>query len=64
MQILDEAKQPRRSLIGTPEQIAEDIRAYAQLGDSHMVFNFRTIHMSEAVEAVERFATQVRPLLS
>ena len=64
MQILDEAKQPHRSLIGTPEQIAEDIRAYAELGVSHLVFNFRTIHPSEALETVERFATQVRPLLS
>lgn len=64
LQILDEAKQPRRALIGTPEQIAEDIRAYQELGVSHFVFNFRTIHPSEAVETVERFATQVRPLLS
>lgn len=64
LQILDEAKEPHRALIGTPEQIAEDLRAYQDLGVSHCVFNFRTIHTSEAVETVERFATQVRPLLS
>ena len=64
LQIVDEAKQPHRPLIGTPEQIAEDIREYQQLGVSHLVFNFRTSHMSEAVETVERFATEVRPLVA
>ncbi len=64
LQILDEAKEPHRPLIGMPEQIAEDIREYQRLGVSHLVFNFRTSYISEAVETVERFATEVRPLVA
>ncbi len=62
MQILDRAD-AHRPLIGTPEQIAADIREYQRLGVSHLVFAFRTSTMAETVETVERFATQVRPLL-
>jgi alkanesulfonate monooxygenase SsuD/methylene tetrahydromethanopterin reductase-like flavin-dependent oxidoreductase (luciferase family) len=62
MQIIDRAD-THRPLIGTPEQIAEDIRAYQKLGVSHLVFAFRTSALTETLDTVERFATQVRPLL-
>jgi probable F420-dependent oxidoreductase len=64
MQILDRGTDSRRPLIGTPEQVAEDIHAYQQLGVTHLVFSFRTRALSEALETIERFATQVRPLVS
>lgn len=64
MQILDRSAEPRRPLIGTPEQIAEDIRDYQKLGVRHLVFSFRTRNLSEILDTIERFATQVRPLVS
>jgi len=64
IQILNQKADSRRPLVGTPEQIAEDIRAYQRLGVSHMLFSFRTRSVAEATETVERFATQVRPLVS
>lgn len=62
MQILDRAD-AHRPLIGAPEQIAEDIREYQRLGVSHLVFAFRTSTLTETLETIERFATQIRPLL-
>lgn len=64
MQILTQTTDSHRPLVGTPEQIAEDIRVYQRLGVKHLVFSFRTRNVAEAVETVERFATQVRPLVS
>ena len=64
MQILDRpAGGPRRALIGTPEQVAEDIHAYAQVGVSHLVLGFRTTDGQEMLQQVERFAAEVRPRL-
>jgi alkanesulfonate monooxygenase SsuD/methylene tetrahydromethanopterin reductase-like flavin-dependent oxidoreductase (luciferase family) len=64
MQILDRpAESPRRALIGTAEQVAEDIRAYAQVGVSHLVCGFRTTNGQEMLQQVERFAAEVRPLV-
>jgi probable F420-dependent oxidoreductase len=62
MQIIDRAD-AHRPLIGTPEQIADDIRVYQKLGVSHLVFAFRSSTAAEAVETIERFATQIRPLV-
>ena len=64
MQILEKSAQTRRTLIGSPEEIAEDIRQYQKLGVSHLVFAFRTRKTEEVIEAIERFATRVRPLVA
>ncbi len=63
MEILPQSSSPRRPLIGTPEELAEDIRQYQRLGVSHLVFAFRRRRPEEAVETIERFATEVRPLV-
>jgi probable F420-dependent oxidoreductase len=65
MQILDRpAEGPRRALIGTPEQVAEDIRSYETVGVSHLVLGFRTTNGQEMLQQVERFAAEVRPQLA
>ena len=65
MQILDRpAGGPRRALIGTPEQVAEDIRSYKEVGVSHLVLGFRTTNGQEMLQQVERFAAEVRPQLA
>lgn len=64
LQILDApADGPRRPLIGSAEQVAEDIRAYEGLGVGHLVFGFRTTDGQEMLQQVERFAAEVRPRL-
>ena len=64
MQILDRtADGPRRALIGTAEQVAEDLRAYEQVGVNHVVLGFRTTHGQEMLQQVERFAAEVKPQL-
>ena len=64
MQILDRpAAGPRRALIGTPEQVVEDIQSYEAVGVSHLVLGFRTTNGQEMLRQVERFAAEVRPQL-
>ena len=65
VQILDRpAEGLRRALIGTPEQVAEDIRSYETVGVSHLVLGFRTTNGQEMLQQVERFAAEVRPQLA
>jgi probable F420-dependent oxidoreductase len=65
LQILDRPSgASRRALIGNAEEVAEDIRAYEQVGVSHLVFGFRTTRGEEMLQQVERFAAEVKPLLS
>jgi probable F420-dependent oxidoreductase len=65
LQILDRpAGDPRRPLIGSAEQVAEDIRAYERVGVSHLVFGFRTTDGQEMLRQVEKFAAEVRPRLA
>jgi probable F420-dependent oxidoreductase len=65
MHILDRpGKGSRRPLIGTAEQVAEDIRAYEQVGVSHLVLGFRTTDGQEMLRQAERFAAEVRPQLA
>jgi probable F420-dependent oxidoreductase len=49
----------RRPFAGTTEQIAGDIREYADLGVSEFVFDFRSENMAESLERMERFAGTV-----
>jgi probable F420-dependent oxidoreductase len=51
----------RRPFSGTTEQIAGDIAAYADLGVSELIFDFRSEHLAESLERMERFATTVIP---
>ena len=49
---------------GAPEQIAEDISAFAELGVQHLLFNFQRANLTETLEAMEHFAAEIRPLAS
>jgi probable F420-dependent oxidoreductase len=51
----------RRPFSGTTEQVAEDIRTYAGLGVSELIFDFRSDTLAESLERMERFATVIRP---
>lgn len=49
---------------GTAQQIADDIHGLAELGVEHLLFNFVRASLDETLAAIERFAEEVRPLLS
>ena len=49
---------------GTAEQVIADIRAYANAGVTHFVFDFTTQDLRLVLENLERFAREVRPKLA
>jgi probable F420-dependent oxidoreductase len=51
----------RQPLTGTPEQVADDIKAYADIGVRHFMFNFQSDTLEETLARMERFATMVSP---
>ena len=57
----------RRCFTGSPEQIAEDIKAWEELGTSYLMFGFHrnleTDSLAEILARMERFATKVMPLV-
>ena len=54
----------RRTLSGSPEQIAQDIRRYAEVGVEYFLFSYRSGSVTEVLESMEQFATEVRPLVA
>ena len=54
----------RRTLSGSPEQIAQDIRRYAEVGVDYFLFSYRSGSVTEVLESMEQFATEVRPLVA
>ncbi len=51
----------RRPLMGTPEQVTEDIIAYQKAGIHMVRFQFRTTHLGEELEIIERLAAEGAP---
>jgi len=50
----------RRPFSGSPAQLAEDIAAFARLGVSEIVFDFRSESLAESLERMESFAPVIR----
>jgi len=50
----------RRPFSGGPTQIAEDIAAFARLGVSEIVFDFRSESLTESLERMESFGPVIR----
>ena len=51
----------RRPFSGTAQQVAEDIAAFARLGVSELMFDFRSESLTESLERMERFAAEIKP---
>ena len=49
----------RRPFSGAGEQVAEDIRGFAETGVDDMTFRFERGSLEETLEAMERFAEEV-----
>jgi len=54
----------RALFTGTPQQVAEDVLAYREAGVSHFIFILSRESIQHAVGAMERFATEVKPLVA
>lgn len=54
----------RRPLTGTPQQIADDVKSYEELGVSNLMLGLQADTLDETFARVERFANKVKPLTS
>jgi alkanesulfonate monooxygenase SsuD/methylene tetrahydromethanopterin reductase-like flavin-dependent oxidoreductase (luciferase family) len=54
----------RRSFSGTPDEIAGDIRSFAAIGVHELIFDFRGNSIDASVAGLQRFASEVIPLVS
>jgi alkanesulfonate monooxygenase SsuD/methylene tetrahydromethanopterin reductase-like flavin-dependent oxidoreductase (luciferase family) len=50
----------RRPFSGSPGDIEDDIAAFAGLGVSEVIFDFRSERLAESLERMERFAPVIR----
>ena len=55
------AKPWENQAVGTPEQVAEKLRAFAEIGFRHMIAGFPSPYDAESME---RLVTEVRPMLA
>src|SRR5439155_16224337 len=53
----------RRSFSGAAEEIAGDIRSFADIGVHELIFDFRGQSLSQSIEGLQRFAAEVLPLI-
>ena len=51
----------RRPFSGSPQAIADDIGAFAALGVSELIFDFRSESLAESLDRMARFAPLIRP---
>ena len=49
----------RRRFSGPPEAVLQDINAYADVGVTHLIFDFRSPHHTETEERMTRFSEEV-----
>ena len=53
---------PNYAMRGTPEDVAAEVRKFAELGVEHLALVFAATSRAEIVEGAERFAAEVAPL--
>jgi probable F420-dependent oxidoreductase len=51
----------RRPLTGRPQQIADDIKRYADLGVRHMMVNLQGDTLAQSLKRMQRFADRIMP---
>jgi alkanesulfonate monooxygenase SsuD/methylene tetrahydromethanopterin reductase-like flavin-dependent oxidoreductase (luciferase family) len=52
----------RRPMTGTPRQIADDVKRYADVGVRHMMVNLQGDTLEQTVARMHRFADRIMPL--
>ena len=56
----DGAGPERRPFAGPPDAVMDDVAAFARVGVSELVFDFRSERLAESLERMERFAPVIR----
>jgi probable F420-dependent oxidoreductase len=59
-QPLDGQTGERQPFSGSPGEIENDIATFARLGVSELIFDFRSEHLADSLERMERFAPLIR----
>ena len=54
----------RKTFTGTPQQIADDVKAYEELGVSDLMLGLQAPTLEETVTRLERFTETVKPLVA
>jgi probable F420-dependent oxidoreductase len=54
----------RRPFTGTPQQIADDIKRYEELGVRHIMVNLQGETQAQTLERMQRFADRIMPLVA
>ena len=57
----DATRWPAPPLTGTPQQIADDIKRYEELGVRHMMVNLQGETQAQTLERMQRFADRIMP---
>ena len=55
------AEEPWKTLVGTPDQVAQDIAVYQQLGVDEIVFDYRTCRLEEVRESLQLGGKELLP---
>jgi len=50
---------PRRRFTGSPDEVRQDIQTYADVGVTHLIFDFRAEDAQRTEERMARFAEEV-----
>ena len=50
---------PRRRFSGSPDEVRQDVQTYADVGVTHLIFDFRTDDPQETEDRMSRFAEEV-----
>ena len=53
----------RRAFTGTPQQVADDIKKFEELGVHSLMLGLGAPTLEQTLERMERFTTTVRPLV-
>ena len=53
----------RRSFSGSPDDVAGDIRSFAAIGVHELILDFRGESIAESIARLQRFASEVVPLV-
>ena len=50
---------PRRRFSGSPDEVRQDVQTYADVGVTHLIFDFRTAEPKQTEDRMARFADEV-----
>ncbi|MCI0864688.1 MAG: LLM class F420-dependent oxidoreductase, partial [Chloroflexi bacterium] len=50
---------PRRRFSGSPDEVCQDVQTYADVGVTHLIFDFRAADPHQTEDRMARFAEEV-----